>query len=80
MNEAKHIAMIMDGNGRWAESRGLERVQGHAEGARSVGSGRDDEDRFALELPQKVSLKSWQLPVIGSLIMASVKLQKVQFD
>jgi undecaprenyl diphosphate synthase len=32
----RHIAIIMDGNGRWAERRGLHRVQGHAEGAKSV--------------------------------------------
>jgi undecaprenyl diphosphate synthase len=32
----KHIAMIMDGNGRWAQRRGLRRVEGHAEGARIV--------------------------------------------
>ena len=31
-----HVAVIMDGNGRWARSRGLERVIGHDEGARSV--------------------------------------------
>ncbi len=32
----KHIAVIMDGNGRWAESRGLPRIAGHEEGANSV--------------------------------------------
>jgi len=31
-----HIAIIMDGNGRWAVQRGLERVRGHAEGAKTV--------------------------------------------
>jgi len=31
-----HIAIIMDGNGRWAEARGLERVRGHAQGAKVV--------------------------------------------
>jgi undecaprenyl diphosphate synthase len=31
-----HIAIIMDGNGRWAQSRGLARAAGHAEGARAV--------------------------------------------
>lgn len=29
----RHIAMIMDGNGRWAQERGLERIEGHARGA-----------------------------------------------
>jgi undecaprenyl diphosphate synthase len=32
----KHIAIIMDGNGRWAESRGLARHAGHKEGVRPV--------------------------------------------
>lgn len=32
----RHIAVIMDGNGRWAESRGLPRLSGHEEGANSV--------------------------------------------
>ncbi|MFN7291958.1 MAG: isoprenyl transferase [Pirellula sp.] len=31
-----HIAIIMDGNGRWAQSRGLPRVEGHRKGADSV--------------------------------------------
>jgi len=31
-----HVAIIMDGNGRWATQRGLPRVAGHAEGAKSV--------------------------------------------
>ena len=32
----RHIAIIMDGNGRWAKARGLPRVDGHREGAQSV--------------------------------------------
>jgi undecaprenyl diphosphate synthase len=31
-----HIAIIMDGNGRWAKRRGLPRVAGHREGVKSV--------------------------------------------
>jgi undecaprenyl diphosphate synthase len=31
-----HVAIIMDGNGRWAESRGLPRIQGHRRGADRV--------------------------------------------
>lgn len=31
-----HVAIIMDGNGRWAEARGLERIEGHRQGATSV--------------------------------------------
>lgn len=32
----KHIAIIMDGNGRWAKSRGLPRSNGHQKGVKSV--------------------------------------------
>jgi len=32
----RHVAIIMDGNGRWAESRGLPRVAGHRAGAEAV--------------------------------------------
>ena len=32
----RHVAVIMDGNGRWAKQRGFPRVSGHAAGAESV--------------------------------------------
>ena len=32
----RHIAIIMDGNGRWAEAHGMPRVEGHRAGAKSV--------------------------------------------
>ncbi len=32
----KHVAIIMDGNGRWARARGLPRVEGHRHGAESA--------------------------------------------
>jgi len=32
----QHVAIIMDGNGRWAKARGMERTMGHAEGADTV--------------------------------------------
>jgi len=35
-NIPNHVAIIMDGNGRWAESRGLPRVAGHKEGVKAV--------------------------------------------
>ncbi|MDD5069122.1 MAG: isoprenyl transferase [Candidatus Omnitrophica bacterium] len=34
MKVPKHIAIIMDGNGRWAKSRGLPRTMGHLEGSK----------------------------------------------
>jgi len=35
-NVPKHIAIIMDGNGRWAKKRGLPRIAGHKKGVDSV--------------------------------------------
>src|SRR5580692_1915993 len=32
----RHIAVIMDGNGRWAKARGLPRIEGHRRGVKSV--------------------------------------------
>lgn len=36
MNSIQHVAIIMDGNGRWAEQRGLPRWKGHEMGAQAV--------------------------------------------
>lgn len=36
MNVPNHIAIIMDGNGRWAEKRGLKRSMGHLEGSKTL--------------------------------------------
>ena len=32
----RHVAIIMDGNGRWAKQRGLERTEGHIAGVEAV--------------------------------------------
>ena len=36
MNILRHVAIIMDGNGRWAREKGLSRLKGHQAGAESV--------------------------------------------
>ena len=36
MTSPRHIAIIMDGNGRWAKERGLPRLKGHERGAATV--------------------------------------------
>ena len=36
MHLPKHVAIIMDGNGRWAEKRGLPRTAGHKVGAETL--------------------------------------------
>ena len=36
MNPANHVAIIMDGNGRWALKRGKSRNYGHQQGLRTL--------------------------------------------
>ncbi len=36
VNTPKHVAIIMDGNGRWATARGLSRAEGHRKGAEAA--------------------------------------------
>ena len=36
MNVPRHVAIILDGNGRWAKSKGMPRTYGHVQGAKNV--------------------------------------------
>ena len=36
MNVPQHIAIILDGNGRWAKAKGMQRNYGHAQGSKNV--------------------------------------------
>ena len=60
----RHIAIIMDGNGRWAKSRGLPRIKGHERGADAVrecveGCGELKVDFLTL---YAFSAENWQRP------------------
>ena len=46
----RHIAVIMDGNGRWAKSRSLPRVMGHREGVEALKEVAGPLDRLAAVL------------------------------
>ena len=65
-NIPKHIAIIMDGNGRWAKKIGRERTIGHSSGAKSV----RDVLEGCIELNIKnltlyvFSIENWQRPKI----------------
>ncbi len=49
LNIPQHLAFIMDGNGRWAQSQGLERLAGHKAGAKTV--------RMVVEESRKAGVK-----------------------
>ena len=60
----RHIAIIMDGNGRWAQSQGLPRIEGHRRGAETVR--RITEECTRLNLAQLTlfafSSENWRRP------------------
>jgi undecaprenyl diphosphate synthase len=60
-----HVAIIMDGNGRWAQSRGFPRVQGHHEGARSVRDISEAAAQIGIRLLTlyTFSTENWQRPM-----------------
>lgn len=45
----RHVAVIMDGNGRWAQRRGLPRIEGHRRGVQSVRCMVEEASRMGLE-------------------------------
>lgn len=62
----KHVAIVMDGNGRWASQRGLDRVSGHHAGAKAL----PDIVRRSAELGipfltlYAFSFENWQRPKV----------------
>ena len=66
MGTPKHIAIIMDGNGRWAESRGLPRHAGHKEGVRPVRLCIEECARRGVEALTLFAFSSenWQRPTV----------------
>jgi undecaprenyl diphosphate synthase len=60
----RHVAIIMDGNGRWAEQRGLPRIEGHRRGVKSVRSTVEEGCRLGLEQLTLycLSIENWKRP------------------
>ena len=61
---ARHVAIIMDGNGRWAERRGLARIEGHEQGAKAVRTIVTHATRLGLEALTlfSFSTENWKRP------------------
>jgi undecaprenyl diphosphate synthase len=61
----QHVAIIMDGNGRWAEQRGLSRSAGHARGTSSVKEIIREADRLGISFLTLYcfSTENWGRPV-----------------
>jgi len=60
----RHVAIIMDGNGRWARQRGLPRVEGHRAGIRAVRESVEAAARLELEALTlyAFSTENWKRP------------------
>lgn len=59
-----HVAIIMDGNGRWAKKRGLPRTAGHAQGAKVVEQILEDADDMGIRYltVYAFSTENWSRP------------------
>ncbi len=62
----RHIAIILDGNGRWAKQRGLARIFGHEEGAKAVRQSVEGCGELGVEYLTlyAFSQENWQRPKI----------------
>ena len=60
----KHAAIIMDGNGRWAQQRGLPRIEGHRNGVKRVNEIIDTavEQKLKAVTFYTFSMENWQRP------------------
>lgn len=75
-----HIAIIMDGNGRWAKARGLDRSLGHQQGVETVRNITEAASNLGIKFLTlyTFSTENWNRPVgevaaLMSLILASLK-------
>jgi undecaprenyl diphosphate synthase len=62
--DIKHVALIMDGNGRWAKQRGLPRIEGHRNGVKRVNEIIDTAVEIGLEAVTfyTFSMENWKRP------------------
>jgi undecaprenyl diphosphate synthase len=60
----RHVAIIMDGNGRWAENQNLPRLRGHQQGAKTVRTITEECTRLGIEQLTLYCLSSenWKRP------------------
>ncbi len=62
----KHVALIMDGNGRWAKKRGLPRIEGHRNGVKRVNEIIDTAVEIGLDAVTfyTFSMENWKRPSV----------------
>ena len=78
----RHIAVIMDGNGRWAQARGLPRVEGHRAGVTAVRETIETAARLGLEALTlyAFSTENWKRPRYEVWTLMNLLKEYVQKD
>src|SRR5918992_3956518 len=83
----RHVAIIMDGNGRWANSRGLPRVAGHRAGVEAVRAAVDTGARLGLGALTlyAFSTENWKRPryevdALMRMLKRSLRLELDEID
>ena len=80
----KHTAIIMDGNGRWAENKGMPRVFGHENGVRAVKKIVEEASKHKIEYLTlfTFSIENWNRPSneVDTLMRILVQTLKDEFD
>ena len=78
----RHVAFIMDGNGRWAQSRGLPRAAGHREGVATVRQVVTEAARLRLEAITLYSFSSenWKRPAdeVAALMLLCCEFLRIE--
>ena len=64
MNIPKHVAIILDGNGRWAKKKHMPRNYGHVQGAKTVEQICEDADSLGIKYltVYAFSTENWNRP------------------
>jgi len=75
----RHIAIIMDGNGRWAKARGMPRIEGHRQGVTSVRTVVEECARLGLDQLTLYcfSSENWKRPQLELELLMSLLRQYV---
>lgn len=83
----RHVAIIMDGNGRWAKSRGLPRLMGHKKGAQVVREIFETAARMGVEYLTLYAFSSenWNRPksevnALMNLLVSTIKKYSKEFE
>ncbi len=76
----RHIAIIMDGNGRWAKARGMERTMGHQQGAQQVHEIMEEAVRLGVDYLTlyTFSTENWNRPVDEVSALMNLLLQHLE--